>query len=209
PSLNPFYTRNNEPGKTQIVIGVIMGNGFPIGHEVFEGNRVDKKTVREILNKIKGQYQIDRCIFVGDRGLISRENLQELEEEKEFDSILALKKRRNNEVKRILMGEPPLMFHREKEDLEWAEATGEDKVRYIVVKNPEIAREQKGLREGHIKGLEEQLRLLQEKLSRQKRISVKKTTEKVVEILSHHHGRRYVDYSFDEKDKKFRYWLKG
>ncbi|GFP42408.1 hypothetical protein HKBW3C_01534, partial [Candidatus Hakubella thermalkaliphila] len=31
-----------------------MGNGFPIGHEVFEGNRVDKKTVREIMNRIKG-----------------------------------------------------------------------------------------------------------------------------------------------------------
>ena len=88
------YSRDNEPGKTQIVVGVIMCNGFPIGHEVFEGNRVDKKTVKEILDKIKGQYKIDRCIFVGDRGLISKENLEELEKGKEFDSILALKKKK-------------------------------------------------------------------------------------------------------------------
>jgi transposase len=203
------YSRDNEPGKTQIVVGVIMCNGFPIGHEVFEGNRVDKKTVKEILNKIKGQYIIHRCIFVGDRGLISKENLNELEEGKEFDSILALKKRRNNEVKGILMGEHPLIFHREKEDMEWVEVAGEDNVRYVVVRNPEIAEEQKGLREGHIKGLDEQLRSLQEKVNRQKRISIKNTTEKVAEILRHHHGRRYFAYSFDKKDKKFKYWIKG
>ena len=203
------YSRDNEPGKTQIVVGVIMCNGFPIGHEVFEGNRVDKKTVKEILDKIKGQYKIDRCIFVGDRGLISKENLEELEKGKEFDSILALKKRRNNEVKRILMWETPLTFHREKEDMEWVEVDREDNVRYIVIRNPKIAEEQKVLREKQIKELDEHLRSLQEKVNRQKRISVKNTTEKVAEILRHHHGRRYFAYSFDKKDKRLRYWIKG
>ncbi len=203
------YSRDNEPGKPQIVVGIIMCRGFPIGHEIFEGNRVDKKTVKEVLNKIKGQYKIHQCIFVGDRGLISQENLKELEEEKGFDSILALKKRRNNEVKRILLGEKPLVFCKEKEDLEWVEVAGEDKVRYIIVRNPEIAEMQKALREKHIKALDEQLRSLQEKVNSQKRISIKHTTEKVVEILSHRHGRRYFAYTFDKEDKRFRYWIKG
>lgn len=202
------YSRDNEPGKPQIVVGIIMCKGFPIGHEIFEGNRVDKKTVKEILNKIKWQYKIHQCIFVGDRGLISQENLKDLEEEKEFDSILALKKRRNNEVKRILLGEKPLVFCKEKEDMEWAEVAGENKVRYIVVRNPEVAKGQKEWREKHIKELDAELRSLQEKVNSQKRTSIKNTTEKVVEILSHHHGRRYFAYSFDKGDKRFRYWIK-
>jgi transposase len=202
------YSRDHEPGKSQKVVGVIMCNGFPIGHEVFEGNRVDKKTVKEVLNKLKHQYKINECIFVGDGGLISKENLKELEEEKEFDSILALKKRRNEEVKRILDTERPLIFCREAEDMEWVEVAGENSIRYIVVRNPEIAESQRQLREKHIKGLEEKLRRLQERVNGQKRISIKNTTKQVVEILSHHHGIRYFDYSFGQKDKKLKYWIK-
>jgi transposase len=95
------YSRDQKPGKNQIVIGLIMCNGLPIGHEVFEGNRVDKKRVKEILSKLKEEFEIDRLIFVGDRGLVTKENLEELEKNG-FESILALRKRRNNEVKRIL-----------------------------------------------------------------------------------------------------------
>jgi len=38
----PGYSRDHEPYKNQVVVGLIMCNGMPIGHEVFEGNRVDR-----------------------------------------------------------------------------------------------------------------------------------------------------------------------
>jgi hypothetical protein len=132
------YSRDREPGKHQVVIGLIMCNGLPIGHEVFEGNRLDKKTVKEVLRKLKEQFDIHRCIFVGDRGLVSSENLEELERNG-FDSILALKRRRNREVRNLLLGRGPLILCRESEDLEWREIIGEDGIRYIVCRNPLVA----------------------------------------------------------------------
>lgn len=106
------YSRDHEPGKSQIVIGLIMCNGLPIGHEVFEGNRVDQKTVKEILAKLKNQFKIKRCIFVGDRGLVTKENLEVLEKYEGFESILALRKRRNKEVKEIMLGKGALIYCR-------------------------------------------------------------------------------------------------
>ena len=114
------YSRDHEPGKRQVVIGLIMCNGLPIGHEVFEGSRLDKETVKDIVKKLKEKFAINRCIFVGDRGLVTKENLKELEGNG-FDSILALKRRRNNQVRGLLLGRGPLILCRESEDLEWRE----------------------------------------------------------------------------------------
>jgi len=200
------YSRDHEPGKNQIVIGILMCNGMPIGHEVFEGSRVDKKTVKEISEKIKGQFKIDRCIFVGDRGLVSRENLKELEEEKEFESILALKRRRNREVKSILFRNRPLIFCRESEEFEWVETKGDNGIRYIICRNPSVEVEQRAQREKNIALLEESLEELQTKVNAMKRPSIKNIIKQVEETLKHKHGRRLIDYKVDEKTRKLSFW---
>jgi transposase len=202
------YSRDHEPGKNQIVIGILMCNGMPIGHEVFEGSRVDKKTVKEISGKIKGQFKIDRCIFIGDRGLISRENLKELEDEREFESILALKRRRDREVKKILFNDRPLIFCREWEEFEWMETKGDHGIRYIICRNPSIEVEQRAQREKNIALLEESLKQLKTKVNAMKRPSIKKIIKQVEETLKHKHGRRLIDYKVDEKTRKLSFWRK-
>jgi transposase len=203
------YSRDHEPGKNQIVIGILLCNGMPIGHEVFEGSRVDKKTVKEISAKIKNQFKINRCIFVGDRGLISRENLKELEDEKRVESILALKRRRNREVREVLCNKDrPLMFCRESEELEWLETKGDEGIRYIICHNPSVEVEQKEQREKNLALLEEALKELQAKVNAMKRPSIKNVVKQVEEILTHKHGRRFIDYQVDEKTRKLSFWRK-
>ena len=203
------YSRDNEPGKNQIVIGILMCNGMPIGHEVFEGSRVDKKTVKEISEKLNNQFKIDRCIFVGDRGLISRENLKELEDEKKFESILALKRRRNKEVKKVLFSkERPLIFCRESEEFEWLETKGGDGIRYIICCNPSAEVEQREQREKNLTLLEKSLKELQAKVNVMKRPLIKNIVKQVEEILKHKHGRRLIDYKVDEKTRKLSFWRK-
>lgn len=204
----PGYSRDHEPGKNQVVVGLIMCHGMPIGHEVFEGNRVDKKTVREVLSNLKKRFQIERCIFVGDRGLVTRENLEEIERHG-FDSILALRKRRNEEVKKIVLSKEPLKYHQESKELEWYEVKGEDGLRYIVCRNPSVAVEQKEKRKEALALLTKELDLLIEGLRRsKKRYTVKTIVRKVEEILRHKHGRRLIDYRVDEKNHCFTYGFK-
>lgn len=202
------YSRDHEPGKSQVVIGLIMCNGLPIGHEVFEGNRVDKKTVKEILAKLKNQFKIKRCIFVGDRGLVSKENLEILEKYEEFESILALRKRRNNEVKEIMLGKEPLIYCRIDDDLEYREVAGKDGLRYMVCRNPEIAKEQREKRQNDMAEIEKELGELKAKVESQKRPSLKKIIKSIEEILSPRHGHRLYRYELDEKNRSFQYFKK-
>ncbi len=47
--------------------------GFPIRHRVFPGNTVDVTTVAKVKEELKG-WRLNRCVFVGDAGLVSSES---------------------------------------------------------------------------------------------------------------------------------------
>lgn len=200
------YSRDHEPGNSQIVIGLLMCNGLPIGHEVFEGSRVDKKTVKEILAKLKNQFRIARCIFVGDRGLVTKENLKILDEYEGFESILALRRRRNKEVKEIMLGKGHLSYCRIKDDLEYKEVLDGNGLRYIVCRNPKIAKEQREQRQEDMAEIEKELEALKTKVDSQKKPSLKRIVKRIEEILSHHHGHRLYKYQLDEKNRSFGYF---
>jgi len=199
------YSRDHEPGNHQIVIGLIMCNGLPIGHEIFEGNRVDKKTVKEILNKLKAQFRIKRCIFIGDRGLVSKENLETLEKEEGFNSILALKKRRNKEVKEIMLEGKDLVYCWVNDNLEYRESLTKDGLRYIICRNPESAKEQREERQNDMAWIEKELEKLKKKIDSQKRPSLRKIVNGIEEIFSKSHGHRLYKYELDEVNRSFRY----
>ncbi|MBT9148228.1 MAG: hypothetical protein DDT32_01998 [Syntrophomonadaceae bacterium] len=202
------YSRDHEPGKKQVVIGLIMCNGMPIGHEVFEGSRVDKKTVKEILKDLKEKFEIGRCIFVGDRGLVTKENLEEIERHG-FDSILALRKRRNAEVKEIVLDATPHVYCIEGKELWWREVRNAEGIRYIVCRNPEVAEGQRQMRKENIKALMDELKKIKEGIEKLKgKASLKRVVSQVEGVLRHKHGRRLIGYKVDEKDGRLSYWIK-
>lgn len=202
------YSRDHEPGKEQVVIGLIMCNGMPIGHEVFEGNRIDKKTVSEAIKKLKSRYEIGRCIFVGDRGLITKENLQEIEDNG-LESIFAMRKRRDKEVEEIVLGCSSRIWCIEDKELWWQEVRSADGIRYIICRNPEVAVKQRQMREDNIKWLKEEIEKIKDKTEKaKKKPSLKKVIAQIEEILRHKHGKRLISYEVEEKDRKIHYWIK-
>lgn len=65
----------------QVVIGVIMsGEGIPLGYEVFSGNTNDVTCFKSIIDKIKTKFNLRKLILVGDRGMISKKNIEHLHE---------------------------------------------------------------------------------------------------------------------------------
>jgi len=75
------YNRDKKKGKMQINIGLITNSeGFPLKIEVFEGNINDHLTVINQIKSIKEEFNTQQVIFVGDRGMKIRYNLEELEE---------------------------------------------------------------------------------------------------------------------------------
>jgi len=73
------YSRDKRSDCKQIVIGLVVSReGFPITFRVFEGNRVDVRTLKEMVKQLQGRFQVKRCIWVSDTGLLSEPNLKNL-----------------------------------------------------------------------------------------------------------------------------------
>ena len=72
------YSKDGRGDAPQIVVGMaVTRDGFPVRHWVFPGNTVDVTTVKTVKGDLKG-WHLSRCVFVGDAGVVSAENLRRL-----------------------------------------------------------------------------------------------------------------------------------
>lgn len=71
------YSRDSRADCLQVCIGlVVTDDGMPLGHEVFDGNTHDSKTVEQIVRAMESKYGRAHRIWVMDRGMVSQENLR-------------------------------------------------------------------------------------------------------------------------------------
>jgi transposase len=75
------YSRTHRPDLEQVELGLLVTpDGLPITHEVFSGSTPDKSTVKEILERLKKEFSVEQCVFVGDRGMVTQKNTKLLAE---------------------------------------------------------------------------------------------------------------------------------
>lgn len=85
------YNRDKKKGHEQIVIGLLCSkDGCPVAVEIYPGNTKDETTVIDQVRKIKDKYGIKKVIFVGDRGMVTKTNIEKLKDEKDLFTISAL-----------------------------------------------------------------------------------------------------------------------
>ena len=72
------HSRDGKPHNVQVVVGVVMVAGWPIAHHVWPGNRIDHNTVQEVVGDLKTRFGFGRIVFVGDRGMVTAENIKSL-----------------------------------------------------------------------------------------------------------------------------------
>jgi len=70
------YSRDHRGDCKQICIGLVVSReGFPLGYELFAGNRTDVTTVGEVIELMEGRYGRANRIWVMDRGMVSEETM--------------------------------------------------------------------------------------------------------------------------------------
>jgi transposase len=75
------YSRDSRPDCLQVCIGlVVTTDGIPLGYEVFDGNKNDSKTVKDIVEAMEKKYGKANRVWVMDRGMVSEANLKFLGE---------------------------------------------------------------------------------------------------------------------------------
>jgi len=73
------YSRDSRPDRPQVCIGlVVTEDGFPLGHEVFAGNKHDSTTVQTMVESLEKKYGTLNRVWVMDRGMVSEANLKYL-----------------------------------------------------------------------------------------------------------------------------------
>jgi transposase len=81
PQARRGYSRDSRPDCKQVCIGlVVTRDGYPLGYEVFDGNRVDVTTVEQIVEAMEERYGKAGRVWVMDRGMVSEANLEWLRE---------------------------------------------------------------------------------------------------------------------------------
>jgi transposase len=101
------HSRDKRSDLEQIVVGVVTSyEGYPIKHFVFEGNTKDETTVAEVVEELKKTYNIEQTTFVGDRGMISKLNLDKIKGAG-FDYIMGVK-HRQSEIMAMLFSQGEL-----------------------------------------------------------------------------------------------------
>ena len=71
------YSRDKRPDCVQVCIGLVVSReGFPLAFEVFDGNRPDVTTVKEMVGLMEEKYGQAERVWVMDRGMVSEENLE-------------------------------------------------------------------------------------------------------------------------------------
>jgi Transposase DDE domain len=91
------YSRDGKPRNRQIVIGVVMMDGWPIAHHVFAGNRLDQTTVNEVVQDLNQRFQLNRVVFVGDRGMMTIGTVKQLRQRQQ-GYLLGLQRRNRKDT---------------------------------------------------------------------------------------------------------------
>lgn len=71
------YSRDKRSDCKQVCIGLVVSKcGMPLGYEVFDGNTTDVTTLQTIVESIEGRYGKADRIWIGDRGMMSKKNIE-------------------------------------------------------------------------------------------------------------------------------------
>lgn len=132
------HNRDGKTGKLQVNYGLLTDRqGRPVAVSVFEGNTGDPKTLIPEVDQLQKTFAIERFVLVGDRGMISQKQIDELKQREGIDWITAL---RSTTIQKLVDGghiQLGLFDERNLFELAHPDYPGE---RLVACRNPELAR---------------------------------------------------------------------
>ena len=77
------FSKDGKFQNPQIMLGLLVGSGgWPIGYRIYEGNTFEGKTLLPALNEVAQQYNVGRPVVVADAAMLSKTNLDALDDAK-------------------------------------------------------------------------------------------------------------------------------
>jgi transposase len=98
------FSKDGKAQNPQIVLGLLVSiGGYPLAYEIFEGNKFEGYTMLPVIETFKHKYNLEKLIVVADAGLLSNDNINELQN-KGYEYILGARiKNESNVVKKAIL----------------------------------------------------------------------------------------------------------
>ena len=202
------HSRDGKPRNPQVLVGLVMVDGWPIAHHVFEGNRRDAKTVADVMRDLEQRFGLKRIIFIGDRGMVTSQNLDDLRSGG-HGYIVGRNRRRSGEVFDYIQsatGEwtecPVGITAREKAKPPKTRvqevASNKPGVRVFVVHSDERAEFERAQRVKAMGRVCTRLQGLEQRIKKGRLKAPEKVGAAVARILACNHGHRYYGWSYED-----------
>jgi transposase len=200
------YSRDGKPRHRQVVIGVVMMDGWPIAHHVFAGNRLDQTTVGEVVEDLRQRFGLERVVFVGDRGMVTLKNIEELRQTGQ-GYLVGLQRRNRKDI--------PHYIEQALARDDWQEcpagiaaseraavprtrvqevAGKEPGVRVFVVHSEEREQYERGMRELSMERTRKELEGLRLRVEKGELKEAEKIGAAAAKVLVRNHGHRYFNW---------------
>jgi transposase len=145
------YNRDRKRGHEQIVISLLCAqDGCPVAVEVLRGNTKDETTVLDKIEELKKSYGIEKIIFVGDRGMMTQANYEQLN----HDTVKVISALTHATIRSLCEKETiQLGLFDEKNVVEVIDGG----TRYCLCKNPDMAAKESTTRQALLKKTTDEL----------------------------------------------------
>jgi len=203
------YSCDGKSRNRQVQVGLVMINGWPIAHHVFDGSLRDAETVETVLKDLQQRFGLRRVILVSDRGMVTIQNLALLRQLGQ-GYLVGLKRRRNEQVRGYLEAAaqgrwqecPVGITAQEKETAPRTmvtEVAGEEPgVRVFVVQSEERLAYERAMREAAMEKTRQALEKLAARVAAGRLKKAQNIGAAAARILSRNHGSRYYDWSLEQ-----------
>src|SRR3954452_4238132 len=208
-------SRDGKPQDVQVIVGVVMVAGWPIAHHVWEGNRVDHSTVQEVISDLRQRFEFGRVVFVGDRGMVTDENIESLTKD-QHGFLVGIKRRRNAKLDAWLAAV---------DDTKWIDcpgginaqerktdplrtraqevSSGDPDLRVFVIDSGERRAYERAKREQAMGRARRRLEKLRQRIASGALKRPEKIGAAVERIMQRYHGYRYFDWELDAGSLEF------
>ena len=74
------FSKEGKHQHPQIVLGLLVSyGGYPLAYEIFEGNKFEGHTLLPVVGLFKERFNLSELIVVADSGLLSKDNIEQLQ----------------------------------------------------------------------------------------------------------------------------------
>lgn len=153
------HTKDHRPDLKQMVVGAVIDNeGRPICCEMWPGNTADVTSLVPVVDRLRSRFSIGRVCIVADRGMISADTIEELEE-REWPYILGARMRLVKEVRQEVLSRAGRyqVVSASRSPLKVKEVLLNDR-RYVVCVNEDQAKKDAADRAAILSALEQKLK---------------------------------------------------